>query len=224
MVTDRPTRVIVVGGGLGAARTIAQLRRRGFEGHVVLLGAEARLPYDRPPLSKAVLAGHKDDTTAPLRSGGAAGRPPTRHPGHRAGPRTARGPHGHRRRPVRSARRGHRCPAGPAPRTGPPAHAAHSRRRPRAARAPGAGRPRRPDRGQLDRRRGGHRRPGVRLFGHLPGGRSGAARPGARRRRSARPSCRGGATWTCAPGRRWPRSSRTGWSWPTAPRCPPTSS
>ncbi len=63
MGTDRPGRVVVVGGGLGAARTIAQLRRRGYEGRVVLLGAEARLPYDRPPLSKAVLAGHKDDTT-----------------------------------------------------------------------------------------------------------------------------------------------------------------
>jgi NADPH-dependent 2,4-dienoyl-CoA reductase/sulfur reductase-like enzyme len=60
---DRLARVVVVGGGLGATRTIAQLRRRGYEGEVVLLGAENRPPYDRPPLSKAVLAGHKDDTT-----------------------------------------------------------------------------------------------------------------------------------------------------------------
>jgi NADPH-dependent 2,4-dienoyl-CoA reductase/sulfur reductase-like enzyme len=54
--------VVVVGGGLGAARTIGQLRRRGYDGEVVLLGAESRLPYDRPPLSKAVLAGRLDDT------------------------------------------------------------------------------------------------------------------------------------------------------------------
>jgi NADPH-dependent 2,4-dienoyl-CoA reductase/sulfur reductase-like enzyme len=63
MGTHRPARVVVVGGGLGAARTIAHLRRRGYDGEVVLLGAENRPPYDRPPLSKAVLAGQKDDTT-----------------------------------------------------------------------------------------------------------------------------------------------------------------
>jgi NADPH-dependent 2,4-dienoyl-CoA reductase/sulfur reductase-like enzyme len=44
-------------------RAIAQLRRRGFDGEVVMLGAEPHPPYDRPPLSKAVLAGHRDDTT-----------------------------------------------------------------------------------------------------------------------------------------------------------------
>jgi NADPH-dependent 2,4-dienoyl-CoA reductase/sulfur reductase-like enzyme len=62
MGTRRPARVVVVGGGLGAARTIAQLRRRGYDGEVVLLCAEDRPPYDRPPLSKAVLAGEKNDT------------------------------------------------------------------------------------------------------------------------------------------------------------------
>lgn len=56
------SRVVVVGGGLGAARTIQQLRRRGYEGEIVLLAGETHLPYDRPPLSKAVLAGARDDT------------------------------------------------------------------------------------------------------------------------------------------------------------------
>jgi NADPH-dependent 2,4-dienoyl-CoA reductase/sulfur reductase-like enzyme len=60
--TGRPGRIVVVGGGLGAARTVAQLRRRGYDGDLVLLGAEERLPYDRPPLSKAVLAGRLDAT------------------------------------------------------------------------------------------------------------------------------------------------------------------
>jgi hypothetical protein len=55
-------RVVVVGGGIGGARTVAQLRRRGYEGEIMLFGAESRLPYDRPPLSKAVLAGLRDDT------------------------------------------------------------------------------------------------------------------------------------------------------------------
>jgi NADPH-dependent 2,4-dienoyl-CoA reductase/sulfur reductase-like enzyme len=53
----------VVGGGLAAARTIAQLRRRGCGSEIVLLAGEPHLPYDRPPLSKAVLAGALDRTT-----------------------------------------------------------------------------------------------------------------------------------------------------------------
>ncbi|HWK92679.1 MAG TPA: FAD-dependent oxidoreductase [Luteimicrobium sp.] len=44
--------VVVVGGGLAGAQTVAALRAQGFEGRVTLLGAEGRDPYDRPPLSK----------------------------------------------------------------------------------------------------------------------------------------------------------------------------
>jgi NADPH-dependent 2,4-dienoyl-CoA reductase/sulfur reductase-like enzyme len=36
------------------------LRRLGFEGHLVFVGAEARRPYDRPPLSKEVLRGDRE--------------------------------------------------------------------------------------------------------------------------------------------------------------------
>src|SRR5215468_8332212 len=50
-------RVVVVGAGLAGVRTVAELRERGYDGEVVLLGCEAEQPYDRPPLSKAVLAG-----------------------------------------------------------------------------------------------------------------------------------------------------------------------
>jgi 3-phenylpropionate/trans-cinnamate dioxygenase ferredoxin reductase component len=53
-------RVVVVGGGLAGASAVEELRDRGFDGDVVLLGAEAHLPYDRPPLSKDVLLGKKD--------------------------------------------------------------------------------------------------------------------------------------------------------------------
>jgi 3-phenylpropionate/trans-cinnamate dioxygenase ferredoxin reductase component len=58
--------VVVVGGGLSAARTVQQLRRRGYDGRLVVIGAEPHLPYDRPPLSKAVLAGERHDTTLPF--------------------------------------------------------------------------------------------------------------------------------------------------------------
>jgi 3-phenylpropionate/trans-cinnamate dioxygenase ferredoxin reductase component len=48
-------RVVVAGAGLAGLRTVTELRSRGFTGPITLVGAEARLPYDRPPLSKKVL-------------------------------------------------------------------------------------------------------------------------------------------------------------------------
>ena len=56
---------MVVGAGLAGARTVAALRERGYRGRLTLLGAEPHRPYDRPPLSKAVLLGDTDDTTLP---------------------------------------------------------------------------------------------------------------------------------------------------------------
>jgi 3-phenylpropionate/trans-cinnamate dioxygenase ferredoxin reductase subunit len=50
-------RVVVVGASLAGVRTAQGLRDRGFDGEVVLVGAEDKLSYDRPPLSKALLAG-----------------------------------------------------------------------------------------------------------------------------------------------------------------------
>jgi 3-phenylpropionate/trans-cinnamate dioxygenase ferredoxin reductase subunit len=55
-VTDRPTHVIV-GGGLAGAKGAEALREEGFDGRVVLIGAEPELPYERPPLSKDYLRG-----------------------------------------------------------------------------------------------------------------------------------------------------------------------
>ena len=59
-------RIAVVGAGLAGARTCEELRSQGFDGSIVLLGAEPHLPYDRPPLSKALLFGLTDDTTLPV--------------------------------------------------------------------------------------------------------------------------------------------------------------
>ena len=47
--------VVVVGAGLAGAQTVSALRAQGFDGHLTLLGAEGRAPYDRPPLSKHLL-------------------------------------------------------------------------------------------------------------------------------------------------------------------------
>lgn len=52
-MTTRP--YVIVGGGPAAAAAIAALRSTGFDGPVVLVGAEDALPYERPPLSKDVL-------------------------------------------------------------------------------------------------------------------------------------------------------------------------
>ena len=56
-------RVIIVGGGLAGLRTVEALRAQGYAGGLTLVGAEPHRPYDRPPLSKAVLRGETDDTT-----------------------------------------------------------------------------------------------------------------------------------------------------------------
>ncbi|MFQ5558537.1 MAG: NAD(P)/FAD-dependent oxidoreductase, partial [Acidimicrobiales bacterium] len=52
-----PRSITIVGASLAGLRAVQALRRAGFEGRLLLVGAEDHLPYDRPPLSKQVLAG-----------------------------------------------------------------------------------------------------------------------------------------------------------------------
>jgi NADPH-dependent 2,4-dienoyl-CoA reductase/sulfur reductase-like enzyme len=53
--------IVIVGGGLAAARTAEHLRRSEFTGRITIVSDEAHLPYDRPPLSKEVLRKEVDD-------------------------------------------------------------------------------------------------------------------------------------------------------------------
>ena len=58
-MTDNPNSIVLIGGGLAAAKTAETLRDRGYDGPLHLLTGEAHRPYERPPLSKDVLVGDK---------------------------------------------------------------------------------------------------------------------------------------------------------------------
>lgn len=51
--------MVIVGAGQCGARAAHALRDNGWDGSITLLGNEGRLPYERPPLSKAVLLGQR---------------------------------------------------------------------------------------------------------------------------------------------------------------------
>jgi NADPH-dependent 2,4-dienoyl-CoA reductase/sulfur reductase-like enzyme len=59
--------IAVVGASLAGLRAAESIREHGFAGAVVVASAEARLPYDRPPLSKALLAGDWEPERIQLR-------------------------------------------------------------------------------------------------------------------------------------------------------------
>ncbi len=59
---------VIVGAGQAAVRAAESLRKRGFEGRIVMLGDEAYAPYQRPPLSKAFLKGQLDEQRLAFKS------------------------------------------------------------------------------------------------------------------------------------------------------------
>ena len=61
MTGQTSERVVIVGGGHAAGQLCASLRSGGWRGGITLVGEEAALPYQRPPLSKAYLAGALDE-------------------------------------------------------------------------------------------------------------------------------------------------------------------
>ncbi|HEV7183298.1 MAG TPA: FAD-dependent oxidoreductase [Leifsonia sp.] len=58
----KPT-VVIAGAGLAGATTATELREQGFDGRILLLGAEEHAPYIRPPLSKEYLKGEAERST-----------------------------------------------------------------------------------------------------------------------------------------------------------------
>lgn len=58
--------LLVVGAGQAAGNLVQALRRHGYEGSIALVGDEPHPPYERPPLSKAVLLGEQPDESCYL--------------------------------------------------------------------------------------------------------------------------------------------------------------
>lgn len=58
---------VVVGASHAGSQLAVHLRKSGWSGRIILIGAESEIPYHRPPLSKAVMAGEKTVKDIPLR-------------------------------------------------------------------------------------------------------------------------------------------------------------
>jgi NADPH-dependent 2,4-dienoyl-CoA reductase/sulfur reductase-like enzyme len=56
-------KIVIVGGGLAAARVVRAYRAAGGEGELTMVSADRRLPYNRPPLSKGFLRGELDEAS-----------------------------------------------------------------------------------------------------------------------------------------------------------------
>lgn len=63
-MADRRADFLLIGGGMASAHCAAELRKRGAEGSILLVGREPEPPYERPPLSKEYLRGEADRTDA----------------------------------------------------------------------------------------------------------------------------------------------------------------
>ena len=50
------TGMVIIGAGMAGHRAVISLRAGGYDGAITLIGEEALMPYDRPPLSKAAIA------------------------------------------------------------------------------------------------------------------------------------------------------------------------
>src|ERR1700686_3763512 len=59
--------MVIVGAGHVGGRAAQALREFGWGGEILLVGSETHLPYERPPLSKALLTGERDGASCALR-------------------------------------------------------------------------------------------------------------------------------------------------------------
>ena len=69
MPTEKQT-FVIVGAGFAGAKAAETLRDEGFDGRVVLIGAESERPYERPPLSKEYLRGEAERETTYVHEAG----------------------------------------------------------------------------------------------------------------------------------------------------------
>ena len=122
------THIVVAGASLGGLRAAEQLRAGGHTGPITVLGAEPHAPYNRPPLSKEVLASPdrvdpeatRGATRVPPQSERRGRRLPSGHGCRRRRPAYPQPPDRRRRPPeVRRAGHRHRPSAPPARRSGP---------------------------------------------------------------------------------------------------------
>jgi 3-phenylpropionate/trans-cinnamate dioxygenase ferredoxin reductase subunit len=60
--------IVIVGTGQAGGWAAQTLRKEGFTGRLVLIGEEPHRPYERPPLSKAVLSGEASAESTHLTS------------------------------------------------------------------------------------------------------------------------------------------------------------
>ena len=58
---------VIIGAGQAGYQVAAQLRQKGYADPVILIGDEAHIPYQQPPLSKAYLKGELDGDRLPFR-------------------------------------------------------------------------------------------------------------------------------------------------------------
>jgi len=63
-MADREVDFLLIGGGMASAHCAAELRRRGAEGSILLVGREPEPPYERPPISKEYLRGDAERAEA----------------------------------------------------------------------------------------------------------------------------------------------------------------
>lgn len=66
---DREVDFLLIGGGMASAHCASELRRRGAEGSVLLVGREPEPPYERPPISKEYLRGDASREDAHVNGG-----------------------------------------------------------------------------------------------------------------------------------------------------------
>jgi 3-phenylpropionate/trans-cinnamate dioxygenase ferredoxin reductase component len=67
-VADRNVDFLIVGGGMAGAYCASELRAKGAEGSVLLVGREPEPPYERPPLTKEYLRGEASRADAHVNS------------------------------------------------------------------------------------------------------------------------------------------------------------